>query len=157
MKEQDSQQYFRVDTRDAHPHPGTEIWIRARQERQSLWLPAGTRRSATLFSGAPCLPAFNHKDIGQLLGWSAEGFSPVLVECSLTPAYRSDPPTLDELLRLVFRAWETVIVRGSPGAREIVTPAFGPHGYHSGDWQDFLELMGYQPASLVHWHKELRR
>ena len=149
--------YFEVDLRDANPHPGTEVWFKVRTTPFLYTIGDGIPLSSLTHEGYPFLPSFNHKQFGQARGWPSR-FSPILIkECYTIDPYRTDPPTSDEMLRVVWRSWEDYLIKQERSATSIVTPADAPPNYDPDYWLDFLEYQGYRSVNTSLWQKRFRQ
>ena len=148
--------YFEVDVSDANPHPGTEVWFRVKTLSivYSL-LRGGVPLKSTTHDGYPFLPSLHHKDIGTARRWTSR-HSPILIaHCYTVDPYRTDPPTSDELLRVVWNGWEDYLKKFERTGYALVTPGQAPPNYHQSDWQDFLEYQRYRPFNSHLWQKKL--
>jgi hypothetical protein len=70
----------------------------------------------------------------------------VLWECDIFNSFfdaQSDDPVNDRALKIAWKAFEQLLGREFPDAKEIITPAWEPK-YEAARWQEFLRAEGYQ-------------
>jgi hypothetical protein len=98
-----------------------------------------------------------HERIGDGQAWYYRGDRTLLLwECMLFERHRASDPNEDENLLALWHGFENFLTRHFPEASRIVTPSFDPE-YDQGEWEAFLQQLGYEALSDEAFAKEVVR
>jgi hypothetical protein len=98
-----------------------------------------------------------HERIGDGQAWYYRGDRAIVLwECMLFDRHRAPDPNEDENLLALWHGFEAFLTRHFPEAVRMVTPSFDP-GYDQGQWEAFLQQLGYEPINAEAFGKEVVR
>jgi hypothetical protein len=96
-----------------------------------------------------------HERVGDGQAWYYRGDQTLLLwECLLFERHRTPDPNEDANLFALWHGFEDFLTQHFPTATRIVTPRHEPD-YEPGQWEAFLQQLGYEPESETAFAKEV--